>query len=34
MRNVISLNENWTLTFPKGERPAEAVTLPQGRTPG
>ena len=28
MRNVISLNENWTLTFPKGERPAEAVTLP------
>lgn len=19
MRNVISLNENWTLTFPKGE---------------
>ena len=28
MRNVISLNKNWTLTFPKGERPAEAVTLP------
>lgn len=28
MRNVVSLNENWTLTFPKGERPAEAVTLP------
>ena len=28
MRNVISLNENWTLTFPKGERPAEHVTLP------
>ena len=28
MRNVISLNENWTLTFPKGERPTEAVTLP------
>ena len=27
MRNVVSLNENWTLTFPKGERPAEAVTL-------
>ncbi len=28
MRNVISLNENWTLTFPKGERAAEQVTLP------
>ena len=28
MRKIISLNENWTLTFPKGERPAEAVTLP------
>ena len=32
MRNVISLNENWTLTFPKGERPAEAVTLPHTRS--
>ena len=28
MRKIISLNENWTLTFPKGERPAEQVTLP------
>lgn len=28
MRKIISLNENWTLTFPKGERPAEHVTLP------
>ena len=28
MRKIISLNENWTLTFPKGERPAENVTLP------
>ena len=28
MREVISLNENWTLTFPKGERPTETVTLP------
>ena len=28
MRKIISLNENWTLTFPKGERPSETVTLP------
>ena len=28
MREIISLNEDWTLSFPKGERPAEAVTLP------
>lgn len=28
MRRIISLNENWTLTFPKAERPAESVTLP------
>lgn len=28
MRKIISLNENWTLTFPGGERPTEAVTLP------
>ena len=28
MREVISLNENWTLSFPKGERPTEQVTLP------
>ena len=28
MRNVISLNENWTLTFPKGERPA-MLNLPK-----
>ena len=28
MRKIISLNENWTLTFPGGERPAETVTLP------
>ena len=28
MRKIFSLNENWTLTFPKGERPAEQVTLP------
>lgn len=28
MRNIISLNENWTLTFPKGERAVEQVTLP------
>lgn len=28
MRNKIALNENWTLTFPMGERPAEHVTLP------
>ena len=28
MRNIISLNENWTLSFPEGERPTEIVTLP------
>ena len=28
MRNIISLNENWTLSFPEGERPTETVTLP------
>ncbi len=28
MRKIISLNDNWTLTFPKGERPAETVSLP------
>lgn len=28
MRQIISLNDNWTLSFPKGERPAESVTLP------
>ena len=28
MREIISLNENWTLSFPKGERPAQQVTLP------
>ena len=28
MREIISLNENWTLSFPKGERPTEQVTLP------
>ena len=28
MRNIISLNENWTLSFPRGERPTETVTLP------
>ena len=28
MRKLISLNENWTLSFPKGERLAEKVTLP------
>lgn len=27
MRKIVSLNENWTLTFPGGERPTEAVTL-------
>lgn len=26
MRKLISLNENWTLSFPKGERLAEKVT--------
>ena len=26
MREIISLNENWTLSFPKGERPTEQVT--------
>ena len=28
MRKLISLNENWSLSFPKGERLAEKVTLP------
>ena len=28
MREIISLNENWTLSFPKGERAAQQVTLP------
>lgn len=28
MRKLISLDENWTLSFPKGERLAEKVTLP------
>ena len=28
MRKLISLNENWTLSFPKGERLEEKVTLP------
>ncbi len=28
MRNIISLNENWTLSFPRGERPTKTVTLP------
>ena len=28
MREIISLNEGWTLRFPKGERAAETVTLP------
>ena len=28
MRKIISLNGNWILTFPNGERPAETVTLP------
>ena len=28
MRKVISLNENWTLSFPNGEHPTKNVTLP------
>ena len=28
MRTITPINDGWTLTFPKGERPAEAVTLP------
>ena len=28
MRTIIPINDGWTLTFPKGERPAERVTLP------
>lgn len=28
MRNIISLNDNWTLSFPRGERPNEQITLP------
>ena len=28
MREIISLNEGWTLSFPKGERATETVTLP------
>ena len=28
MRNIIPINDSWTLTFPRGEHPAEAVTLP------
>ena len=28
MREIIPINENWTLSFPKCEHPAEQVTLP------
>ena len=28
MRNVVSLNENWTLSFPKGDHATEQVNLP------
>ena len=28
MRTILPINDGWTLTFPKGERPAEQVTLP------
>ena len=28
MRNIIPINDNWALSFPRGERPAERVTLP------
>ena len=28
MREIISLNENWTLSFPKGDHATEQVTLP------
>ena len=28
MREIISLNENWTLSFPKGDRATEQVNLP------
>ena len=28
MREIISLNENWTLSFPKGDHAAEQVNLP------
>ena len=28
MREIISLNENWTLSFPKGDHATEQVNLP------
>ena len=28
MRNLYSLNQSWTLSFPKGERETETVNLP------
>ena len=28
MRNLYSLNQGWTLSFPKGEHETETVTLP------
>ena len=28
MREIISLNENWTLSFPKGDHVTEQVNLP------
>ena len=28
MRNLYSLNQGWTLSFPKGERETETVNLP------
>ena len=28
MRTIIPINDNWTLTFPRGEHPTETVTLP------
>ncbi|MCD8160826.1 MAG: glycoside hydrolase family 2 protein [Clostridiales bacterium] len=28
MKEIISINDGWTLTFPKGERPTETVDLP------
>ncbi|MCD8342235.1 MAG: glycoside hydrolase family 2 protein [Clostridiales bacterium] len=28
MKEIISINDGWTLTFPKGERPTEVVDLP------
>ncbi|MCD8141848.1 MAG: beta-galactosidase, partial [Clostridiales bacterium] len=28
MKEIISINDGWTLTFPKGERPTEVVDIP------